>query len=456
MLDEDTSSDLPVMDGWPLVGHLADVIANQLPALLAKGYLEHGPVFKVKIGGQSIAVLAGPEANVFTVKQGHKVMRSKEAWRPNDIELGAMRSMISTDGPEHRVFRKVQMRAYSRSFFAAHLRPATAVVAEDLLTLQVNDEMAVPLWCKKVVTEQLARVVVGGTARPYLQDMLTFVQTALMVTVNQKWPHWVLKMPKYQQSKKRIFQMVDDLLIQHQQNPPSVTGRMPNLIDDVLAAQADDPTMWQHEDVRLAGMGAFIAGLDTAANSLAFVLYRMHVHRDWLPELIEEADRLFENGLPNGQALGEAKLLHQFIMETMRLHPIAPLLSRTLTQDITLAGKMVPKDSQVMIGTTVSHRLERLYPQPKRFDPERFSKERAEHRQPGAYVPFGVGAHTCGGSGLAEGLLMLNAAAILRTLELELNPQYRLRETFRPTACPDAQFKLKVRRIRHAPVTLLA
>lgn len=63
---------------------------------------------------------------------------------------------------------------------------------------------------------------------------------------------------------------------------------------------------------------------------------------------------------------------------------------------------------------------------------------------------------TSAGGDLFEGLLMLNVAAVLRTLELELDPRYRLPEAFRPTPCPDHQFKLKVRRVRHESVALLA
>lgn len=196
-------------------------------------------------------------------------------------------------------------------------------------------------------------------------------------------------------------------------------------------------------------MGAFIAGMDTAANSLAFILYRMHRHPEYLPALRAEADLLFRNGPPDAEALGRSPLLHRFVMETLRLHPIAPALTRTLTQDVTFAGHDLRAGTTVIIGTTVSHGLEW-------FDPDRFTRQRAEHRQPGAYAPFGVGAHTCAGSGMAEGLMMLNAAALLRTLDLSLDPAYRLREVARPTPSPDRRLALRVEGVRHDAVSLLA
>lgn len=257
----------------------------KLRPFLTRCYQAYGPVFQLTVPGQKITVLAGPEANLFAMKEGHRVLRSLEAWRDNDHEMGSDRSMISLDGAEHRAYRRVEGRAYSRSFFAAGLRPALAVLAEDLAPFQPGDVLPVATWCKKTITEQLARMAVGGTTRPYLPDLLHFIQTALQVTVNRQLPAAVLRLPHYRRAKARIFQMVDDLIEEHRQNPPETSGRAPDLIDDILADQQLHPELWGHADVRIAALGAFIAGMDTAANSLAFVLYRMHLHSEFLPAL---------------------------------------------------------------------------------------------------------------------------------------------------------------------------
>lgn len=438
-----------------VLGHALDLSTLKLRPFLTCCYREYGPVFQLTVPGQKMTVLAGPEANLFAMKEGHRVMRSQEAWRFNDNEMGTERSMISLDGAEHRAYRRVESRAFSRSAFAAGLRPSLSILAEDLSPYRPGDLLPVAAWCKQTITEQLARMTVGGTTRPYLPDLLYFIQTALQVTVNRQLPAAMLRLPKYRRAKARMFQMVDDLIEQHRQNPPEQAGRTPDLIDDVLADQKDDPEKWRHEDVRLAAMGAFIAGMDTAANSLAFVLYRIHLHAEYLPALRAEVDALFGAGPLTAEALGRSPLLHQFVMETMRVHPIAPALSRTLTEDVEFAGYRIPAGTAIMIGTTVPHGLAELYPDPERFDPARFAPGRAEHRQPGAYAPFGVGAHTCAGSGMAEGLIMLGAAAVLRTLDLSLDPNYVLRQTAKPTPSPDDKLKLRVNAVRHEPVFLM-
>lgn len=446
----------PMVKGMPVVGNLMELTSTpKMRPFLTRAYLEHGPVFQLSALGRKILVLAGPEGNQFVTKEGHKVLRSREAWRPNDLEMGVQRSMISLDGQMHRAYRRIEAPSYSKSNLAANMRTALKVIAEDLTPFKAGDDLNVPHWCKYVITEQLARVVVNGTARPHMKDMLHFLQTAMMVTISNQRPAALLKLPAYQKSKARVLGMVEDLIQWHRDHTPEQTGRTPDLIDVVLESAKTQPELWNPEDIRMAALGSFIAGMDTAANSLAFLLYRMHHHPEHLPALRAEADDFFENGPITLERLGQCHHLHHTVMETLRLHPIAPVMFRTVDQDTTFQGYELKKDTPVLIGTTVSHGLEKFYRDPETFDPSRFAAPRSEHRQPGAYAPFGVGTHVCAGSGMAEGLIMLSAAALLRTLDLTLPSTYTLKETARPTPSPDDKLVLNVNKVRHDSVSLL-
>lgn len=449
---------IPKVAGLPILGNALDLVTTNLNPFLVRCYLDHGSVFKVTALNRELVVLAGTAINQFTTKEGHKYLRSKEAWRGSDIEFGAQKSLISSDGEEHRAFRKAEGRAYTRSFLFANLHKAVAVAAADISTFSAGQVLPVPWICKLIVTEQLARVVTNSSIREGFADFVEYIQTVLMVKVTSQLPPLMLYSPKYQKSKAKAFKMVDDLIQYHRDNPPTQTPENPNgrhadLIDDMLAAWANHPE-WSHGDVRIACLGAFIAGMDTAANALAFVMYRLYQHPQYLPDIQKEVDELFANGVPEGAQMKNMKHLYHFIMETLRLHPIAPAITRNLTQDLHYQDYLIPKDTQVIIATTLPHGLHELFPEPERFDPTRF--ERGEHRQAGAYAPFGLGAHVCAGSGMAEGLIMLNTAALLYTLELENDPNYVLKQVARPTPSPDKNFKLRVRRVRNPAVQLIA
>ena len=447
---------IPTVPGPPVIGSITQLYPHRLRAFLTAAYRQHGPVFNVTGLGQTFTVLAGPEANVWTVKEGHRHLRSLEAWRPNDQAFGVQRSMISVDGAEHRTFRRTESRTYARSYLGANLRRALAVTAEDLAPLRAGDDLNVAHWCKAVITEQLARVVVNGTARPYLSDLLSFVQNTLMVRVTRQRPPLVEHLPGFRRARARSLGMVEALIEEHRRVPPEQAGRDPDLIDDLLAAQAADPAFWSDLDLRMAAIGAFIAGMDTAANTLAFVLYRVGRHPELVPDLVAEADAAFQDGPPSMETLGGLPHLHRFVMECLRLHPIAPAMTRTVTQDVEFAGVTVPQGRRVIIATTVPHGLDECFTDAEHFDPDRFAPGRMEHRRPGTFAPYGLGPHICAGSGMAEGLIMLNLAAILRTLDLRGDPTYVLREVTRPTATPDDRLTLRVTGVRHPAVSLLA
>jgi cytochrome P450 len=101
------------------------------------------------------------------------------------------------------------------------------------------------------------------------------------------------------------------------------------------------------------------------------------------------------------------------IEEAMRIYPPAPGISgRTALEDDTVCGVRVKAGSHVIISPWVLHRQRKLWENPERFDPERFSAERSAGRPRFAYMPFGAGPRVCIGAAFA----MQEAVLILATL----------------------------------------
>ena len=99
----------------------------------------------------------------------------------------------------------------------------------------------------------------------------------------------------------------------------------------------------------------------------------------------------------------------------------------------------------VLIAVTVCHFLPELFPDPYVFDPARYSEPRNEHRQPGAFAPFGLGGHPCAGAGLVEVLVMATVATLLHAVSLRLDPpDYVMRRVPNPFAEPEERFSVRV------------
>lgn len=445
-----TNPPIPTLPGLPVLGNFQD-LTGDVRIALTKAYKQHGPVFRMTSLGREIIVLAGVEANKFASKNDGKVWRTWESWRvlnpPFDIE----KSILSLDGEAHREIRKALRRSLGRKYLDQHMNRAYQVVIEDIQKLERGQTFSVTHWSQALVMEQLSQLAVHSTSRPFFNDMLHFFRTIMMVNVRSSWPTIMFKTPKYLWAKKSVFSLTDALIAHHRRNPPG-EHRMADMIDDLLEAQQQNPDFWSYNDVRAGTLVAFTAGLDTAASMLSFTLYRLHKHPEILQRVKEEVDELFAQGqgFPSLDHLGKAPALHNTVLETLRLHPIAPALTRFSTQDFEFAGYTIPKNKTLVIGTTVAHGLDDVYSDPECFDPDRFGPQRAEHRKAGVFHPFGLGAHTCLGSGLAEYLLLINVATIVHCLDLHLDPQYELTVTQQPAPHPESNFQLWMSGTRHS------
>lgn len=421
------------------MGNLNDLNTRHMRRFFTEAHRDLGPVFGIRALGLRWTVLAGLEANRLVAGPGRRSFASADAWGPLDRHFGVRNSMISVDGPEHRVFRRVEGNAYTRAHFLATLDRSVAIARQDVAGLPTGWFDVAP-WCKRLVTEQVAQVAIGATVRPLLDDLVPYVQNALMATVTRQRPTAVLRTPRLRRAQQRTWAVVDDLIATRRRTGPVDP---PDLIDDLLAAEASDPGRWAPEDLRQATLGAFVAGMDTAANTLAFALYELGRRPDLAAQLTAETDAAFADGV-TPESLQKLTGVMRFVFEVLRMYPIAPAAERTVVQPVELGGHTVPAGTRVIVATTVTHGLPELFADPDRFDPGRFDDERAEHRTPGAYVPFGVGTHTCAGRGMAEGLLVLDVALFCHLVRFSGDPGYRLKQVARPTPSPDGRLRLAV------------
>ena len=142
-------------------------------------------------------------------------------------------------------------------------------------------------------------------------------------------------------------------------------------------------------------------------------------------------------------------------METLRLHSTVPLTIRTVANSFEFAGCTVPAGQPVVLPFTLPHHMAAYFPDPERFDIDRFAPPREEHHQPGVYMPYGMGTHRCLGSNLAEFMTTTVMATLLHDVELALAPpdyvltQRRIKRI--PTRHPDRSFRFRLLGMRPAP-----
>ncbi|CAD6209007.1 GSCOCT00003654001.2-RA-CDS [Cotesia congregata] len=152
-------------------------------------------------------------------------------------------------------------------------------------------------------------------------------------------------------------------------------------------------------------------GHDTTAMGICFTLLLLAEHREIQARVREEFDNAIESS--NGQItiteLQKLSYLERCIKEALRLYPSVPFISRDVTDDIQLRDYFIPKDVMAHVHIYDLHRDPNFWPDPLRYDPDRFIPENSYGRHPFAYVPFSAGPRNCIGQKFA----MLELKAII-------------------------------------------
>jgi cytochrome P450 len=154
-----------------------------------------------------------------------------------------------------------------------------------------------------------------------------------------------------------------------------------------------------------------IAGHDTTATTLTYALWAMGHHPDIQNRVAAEVDQLGERR-PAPDDVARLPYTIQVLNESLRLCPPGPALHRMAVQDIEVDGYRVETGTMVIFGIYALHRDPKLWDDPLKFDPDRFSPDNSKGRDRWQYVPFGGGPRSCIGDHFA----MLEAALALATI----------------------------------------
>lgn len=462
VLDFQDAQEPPQVRGLPLLGNTLDM-ARDPAQFFVRLYRDYGAVSRVKVMGHAYTVIAGPEAaNFVGSREGKDSLRSKEYWQGLVDEYGATRTLTGEDGESHKELRNIMRRGYSKDSIKGRYNELVAITDRCFeRDWPVGESVNVLPAMQYMVTDQLGTILTGSAPLEYVSDIRTTILYILNVLVTRQRPKMLLKRPVYKKAKARVHELGQSMIEswfakrERQQAEASEietsTDESPNLIDDIMRSHVETPEAMPAQDLVLTLTGPYVAGLDTVANTTSAITYCVLKHPDVRERVYAEVDALFADGdIEESQLFARIPALQGAIMEAMRLYPIAVAQMRTATRDFVFDGYRVREGEMLYVATSVPHFMEEFYPEPKRFDIDRYAKPRAEHMQSGAYSPYGRGPHTCLGKSLAEVQIALSMARLFHKLDLELDPpDYELKTKTAPTPGPATTFKVKVKGYRH-------
>ena len=432
----------PVYKVLPVIGDFQLLLGgDSVHWFLSERYLELGPVYRMHAFGKDSTVLSGPEANRFLMKHGKGHLRSFERWREFGPNLGSSRSMLNMDGPDHKRLREVMGGQINRHAGLARIADTVRVVRRRL-DAWLTAPKPLPVWqtMTRLFIELADETALDFSSRDYADDLVDYIYLA---TVQHYKPD-VAKTEKFRKLRGRMLELCAGIAERHRGRDaaPQCIGHR------LVALHEEDPIFLPEADLPALLVEMYLANYDVTSATLSFMLHALFEDEELMARAAAEADALFADGMPTPQAFEKLDVLPRLMLEALRLYPPLYMLGRTVSNTFDFGGFRIPHGEEVHFVTSVPHFLPEIYPDPKRFDIDRYLPGRMEHTAPGAYAPFGVGAHACLGSGMAQVLVPVALATILHGAEVEEAGEFKYRHL--PLMHPTEHFTFRVRARRTA------
>ncbi|MFO0601671.1 MAG: cytochrome P450 [Polyangiales bacterium] len=269
--------------------------------------------------------------------------------------------------------------------------------------------------------------------RPALDPFLLALGRALQETVDGLRrppfaPYEAWKARRFDADVAAMFAVVDRVIAERKRVP---ADRWPRDFLSLMLAEADPKTgaRLPDDNIRYQILTFLIAGHETTAGLLAFTLHRVASDPALAARLRAESARVFGAGEPTLDHVRALDLHDRTLREALRLWPTVPAVARAAKADLALGKHRVRAGEAVILLLPSIHRDPAAWPDPERFDPDRFLPEASRGRPAGAYKPFGIGRRSCTGRHFALVEAALCLALVLRAFDFDAPAPLRLAPT---------------------------
>eukprot|EP00698_Gefionella_okellyi_P017150 TRINITY_DN4973_c0_g1_i3.p1 TRINITY_DN4973_c0_g1~~TRINITY_DN4973_c0_g1_i3.p1 ORF type:complete len:310 (-),score=65.12 TRINITY_DN4973_c0_g1_i3:41-970(-) len=181
-----------------------------------------------------------------------------------------------------------------------------------------------------------------------------------------------------------------------------------DLLDVMMSTYNGQPSGLSKQEILDELFILFLAGHETSSLTLSFCLYELALNQDIQQRVYDEVQSVLGTDVPTREDNASedadevsADQVHRLVYmqmvlkETLRMYPPTVALPRTLAEDTKLYGHMVAKGTSVSVLIDAVHHDPEYWPEPDRFDPERFTDELCASRHPLSYIPFTNGPRIC-------------------------------------------------------------
>lgn len=404
-----------------------------------------GPIYRTMFAGYTVVCVSEPEM-VMSITRDDHTWSAALAWltffQGIDPKINAARvdSPLFLDFEPHRDARKLLHPAFGNAATASYFEAMTPIFEEAIERWVAQGHVSFKNEIRSLLVKASTRIFLGvdDGAAEFERALLEYWEGPLSVTrsplLSAKWRRSI-------RGHRTLCEMLRSRIASRR-----ATGG-----DDLfsrLCALTKGPESLVDDDglVRLM-IGVMAAAFATTSSGLASMAYLLATHPEWQERMRQESLSVAK-GRVSYEDSKQLEVSWRVWRETMRLYPIAPYCARRALHDVNLGPWRLPAGTFVLALISAVMHDSSIWSDPQRFDPDRFTEERAEDkRHKAAFLPFGTGAHVCTGMQLANAEVKSFWHAMLTRCRFTLARDYRGRHTYMPAGMVSGDVKLQIERL---------
>ncbi len=410
----------PKMPGaLPIFGHMLSFGKNPFQYMMTlRNTL--GEIGEFRMFHQKMVLMTGPEANEAFFRAADAQLDQSQAYK---IMTPIFGKGVVFDAPPHK--KDQQLKMLMPVLRDKPMRGYAQVIVQEVEQMVADwgdsGEIDILEFMKELTIYTSSHCLLGDEFRYELNEEFAKIYHDLEKGVNPLafvFPY--LPLPVFRRRDKarvRLQELVTGIIAKRAQK----TEKSEDAFQLLIESKYDDGSHLSAHEITGMLIGTIFAGHHTTAGTAAWTLLELARRPEQLNLVLKELDTHFGvDGEVTFQSLREIPALESTIKEVLRLHPPLIFLIRKVMKDFHFKGYTVKAGKYVCASPRVSHRIADVFPDPEKFDPDRYSEARQEDAKPFSWIAFGGGKHKCTGNAFAMLQLKAIFSILLRRYTFEL------------------------------------
>ncbi|MFY9586357.1 MAG: cytochrome P450 [Actinomycetota bacterium] len=378
---------IPGDPGPPVIGYTFKILRDPL-GMGREHYDKYGPVNWLKAFGITMVSLVGPDACSVALLNRDKAFSNGRGW---GYFIGPFfkRGLMLLDFDEHLLHRRIMQEAFTNERLAGYLAGMNEGIERGLGAWQPREGFLVLPALKQltldVATETFMGVELDETAARINKAFIDAVRAGTsFVRFSVPGGRWA----KGLRGRRVLERFLGSYV------PAKRAGDGEDLFTALCHVKSEEGDAFSDDDIINHMIFLLMAAHDTSKMTTTTIMYYLAKNPEWQDRVREESRALGRT--LSMEDLDQLTSLDLVMKEALRLVAPVPALARKTVKDTEVLGHFLPAGTFVSVGVGFTHYMPEYWPEPERFDPERFAEHRREDKiHPHAWEPFGSGAHKC-------------------------------------------------------------